>query len=90
MHAFDSAIAVQIKELASSYLKLSSLVWPSWYNPKSMFACKVTDIFSLDLVPLAIQARVKRLHMPRSLVWSLYMDTNLEKKYKYNDPIIFS
>jgi hypothetical protein len=42
------------------------------------------------LVPLAIQARVKRLHMPRSLVWSLYMDTNLEKKYKYNDPIIFS
>jgi hypothetical protein len=38
IHALDSAIAVQIKELASSYLKLSSLVRPSWYKPRSMFA----------------------------------------------------
>jgi hypothetical protein len=51
-----------------------------------MFACKVLDISSLDSVPLAIQARMKRAHMPRSLVWSLYMDTNLENNTSIMTP----
>jgi hypothetical protein len=41
--------------------------------------------FSLDSVPLAIQTKMKRAREPRSLVRSLYVDTNLESNMATKD-----